>query len=104
LKILSIFALLLIGPVSIAAIVPADKASLGIPHNYITNGGFEHGLYGVSTFADAAGTLPVDGTGGSPSHISISLNSGSPLSGFDSMNISNSGSTSAQGEGVSIPF
>lgn len=103
-KKLGIIAAFLAALGSLAFIVPSDKASLGVPPNYILNGGFERGLYNVKTYADTAQALPVDGTGGSPSHVSISLNTGSPLNGYDSLNISNSGTTSAQGEGVSIPF
>lgn len=34
--------------------------------NYLKNGGFENGKTGWATYSDAAGTSPVDGTGGSP--------------------------------------
>jgi hypothetical protein len=76
--------------------------------NYIQqnngNNDFEAATTGWATYADAAGTIPVDGTGGSPSHITISRTTTNPLRGLGSLLITNSGSTSAQGEGVSYAF
>lgn len=86
-----------------ALFVP-DKAELGVQKNYIFNGGIERGTVGFATYKDAAGALPVDGTGGSPTHITISASTTSPLRDSRSLNIVNSGSTSAQGEGASYDF
>lgn len=73
--------------------------------NYIAaNPDAESGTTGWATYADAAGTSPVDGTGGSPSHITLTSSGTSPLRGTKSFLMSNSGSTSAQGEGVSFDF
>jgi hypothetical protein len=69
--------------------------------NYISDSGIETDASAWSTYADAAGASPVDGTGGSPSHITVSRTTSSPLRGNGSLSIVNSGSTSAQGEGVS---
>lgn len=71
---------------------------------YLSNTDFESGTTGFATYADAAGTSPVDGTGGAPSHLTISASAVSPLSGTKSLLITNSGATSAQGEGVSAAF
>src|SRR4051812_38923063 len=87
-----------------AAIAPTDKADLGVQRNYIANGGFERGLAGVKLYKDAAGVTPVDGTGGTTTHLTVSASSSSPLRDKRSLLISNSGSTSAQGEGVSYDF
>lgn len=88
---------------SYGALTEADKAELGVSKNYISNGGFERGLAGVKTYADAAGTLPVDGTGGSPSSISISAPTSSPLRGKASLLITKAASN-GQGEGASYDF
>lgn len=72
--------------------------------NYIKNTNGTGGTTGYTAFKDAAGTTPVDGTGGSPTHISVSTTGTNPLFGAASLTISNSGSSSAQGEGVSYDF
>ena len=76
--------------------------------NYISqnngNPDFESATTGWSTYADLAGVLPVDGTGGTPSHLTITRTTTNPLRGTGSLLITNSGTTSAQGEGVSFPF
>lgn len=86
------------------AIFVPDKAELGVAKNYIKNGGIERNKAGFATYKDAAGALPVDGSGGSPSHISIAASSSSPLKDSASLVITNSGSSSAQGEGLSYDF
>lgn len=70
--------------------------------NYITNGDAEAGTTGWSTYADAAATSPVDGTGGSAT-ITISASSSSPLRGTKSFVIAKD-AANRQGEGVSYPF
>jgi len=87
-----------------AALFVPDKAELGTPKNYILNGGIERGTSGFSTYKNTAQATPVNGTGGSPTHITIAKNTSTPLKDSTSLNIVNSGSTSAQGEGVSYNF
>lgn len=73
--------------------------------SYIKNGTFEReGLKGWATYANTAQATPVSGTGGSPTHITLARNTSTPLRGLASMQIVNSGSTSAQGEGASYNF
>jgi hypothetical protein len=78
------------------------SGSAGI--NYITNPDADGGTSGWNLFKDAAATSPADGTGGSATHLSIATSGTSPLRGTNSFVLSNSGSTSAQGEGVSFDF
>lgn len=71
--------------------------------NYIRNGNAESGLStGWATYADAAGNLPVNGTGGSP-NITYSVNSSSPLAGNFDFNLIK-GAANRQGEGASYDF
>lgn len=72
--------------------------------NYIKNGHAEVNALGWATYADVAGVLPVDGTGGTPTHITFTQTTTTPLGGLGSFLITNSGSTSAQGEGASYNF
>lgn len=72
--------------------------------NYIKNGHAEVNALGWATYKDAAGILPVDGTGGTPTHITFTQTSTAPLGGLGSFLVTNSGSTSAQGEGASYNF
>lgn len=72
--------------------------------NYIKNGHAEVNALGWATYKDAAGVLPVDGTGGTPTHITFTQTSTAPLGGLGSFLVTNSGSTSAQGEGTSYNF
>lgn len=80
------------------------RYSTPTPVNYIIRGDAESGTTGFSAYKDAAGALPVDGTAGTPTHISIATSGTAPLRGSNSFIITNSGSTSAQGEGISTPF
>jgi len=57
---------------------------------------------GWTTYADSAGTNPVDGIGGSPS-ITWSQNTSSPLSGDSDLRLVKD-AVNRQGNGVSIPF
>jgi hypothetical protein len=59
---------------------------------------------GFNAYADAAGALPVDGTGGSPSGSLSLIVSPSPLSGDNSLILDKVGSTNLQGQGKSIDF
>lgn len=70
--------------------------------NYVTNPDAETGTTGWSTYADAAGTTPVDCTGGSPT-TTFTRSTSSPLNGSASFLLTKSASN-LQGEGVSIPF
>ena len=57
---------------------------------------------GISTYADAAGSTPVDGTGGSPSS-TFTVNSSSPLRGtYDGLFTKSA--ANRQGEGFSLPI
>ena len=78
-----------------------DGISAG--RNYIANGGSNQGVtQGWVTYADAAGSVPVDGTGGSPS-ITLSSSSTGPMSGDFSFVIAKPASN-VQGNGVSVDF
>lgn len=67
--------------------------------NYIDNGTFENDTTGWSTYDD--GSAYVDGTGGSPSGITISRTTSSPLAGTGSLLISKAAVDSVD-EGVSV--
>lgn len=71
--------------------------------NYIANPDSEQGTTGWSTYADAAGVQPVDGTGGSP-NTTWTRSTSSPLRGTGSFLLTKSSGASRQGEGVSYPF
>ncbi len=70
--------------------------------NYITNTGAEANVNGATAFADAAGTSPVDGTGGSPT-MTITRTTSSPMTGVGSYLITKDASN-RQGEGISWAF
>jgi hypothetical protein len=70
--------------------------------NYIAGGDAESGLTGFSTYADAAGTSPVDGTGGSPS-VTWTISSSSPLESSNSFLLTK-GATNRQGDGAGYAF
>jgi hypothetical protein len=70
--------------------------------NYITGGDAESGTTGFATYADAAGTSPVDGTGGSPS-VTWTTTAVTPLAGTNSFLLTK-GATNRQGDGVSYAF
>lgn len=70
--------------------------------NYILNPGAEASTSGWATYADAAGTRPVDGTGGSPSS-TWTRSTSSPLVGTGSFLCTKS-AANRQGEGVSYDF
>lgn len=60
------------------------------------------GLTKWATYADAAGALPVDGTGGSPT-LTFTRTTSSPLSGNGSFLITK-GASNLQGQGAAYPF
>ncbi len=70
--------------------------------NYIEGGDAESGTTGWATYADAAGTSPVDGTGGSPSATWTTSNS-SPLADSNSFLLTKAASN-RQGDGASFDF
>lgn len=71
--------------------------------NLISNGDADSAAVSIFVpYADAASTVPVDGTGGSPS-VTTSLSNTSPLDGTQSFIISKPASN-VQGNGWSVPF
>ena len=70
--------------------------------NLITNGDAESGTTGWATYADAAGTRPVDGTGGSP-NVTWTTSSSSPLYGVNSF-LFTKDAANRQGQGASFTF
>ena len=67
--------------------------------NYITNSDAEAGTNGWSTYADAAGAQPVDGTGGSP-NVTWTRSTTTPLRGTADFNFVKD-AANRQGQGVS---
>jgi hypothetical protein len=82
--------------------VETSVGSGGTGVNFITNGDAEAGTTGWSTYSDAAGTSPVDGTGGAAS-VTITDSSASPLSGNKSFVLTKD-AVNRQGEGFSYDF
>lgn len=70
--------------------------------NYIENSDAESGTAGWSTYADAAGSAPVDGTGGT-ANITWSRSTTSPLRGVADFNLVKD-AVNRQGQGVSYDF
>lgn len=85
------------------SITARDKAELGLPINYITNGGAESTTQGWATYANSAANIPSTGTGGSPSSTWTSSTS-SPLQANASFLWTKSGGANRQGEGVAYAF
>ena len=69
---------------------------------YITNGRAEVDTTGWAAYADAAGTSPVDGTGGSPT-VTWTRSTSSPLQGAGSFLLTKD-AANRQGEGASYSF
>jgi hypothetical protein len=72
--------------------------------NYIDNPDGESGTTGWVAYADAAGTSPVDGTGGAPS---VQINQsvvGGALRGVYNLRLNKAGASDKQGQGVSYDF
>lgn len=78
-------------------------ASGGGGINYISNYDAETDTTGYATYADAVGTSPVDGTGGSPNSTWTRTTS-SPLRGSASFLFTHNSGASRKGEGVSYDF
>lgn len=70
--------------------------------NFITNSDAEIDTSGWATYADAAGTQPVDGTGGSPT-ITWTRSTSTPLNGSASF-LFTKGASNTQGQGASYDF
>jgi hypothetical protein len=70
--------------------------------NYIINSDAESNTAGWATYADAAGSAPVDGTGGS-ANITLTRSTSSPLRGTGSFLITKD-AANRQGQGVSYDF
>lgn len=70
--------------------------------NYIENGDAESGTTGWATYLDAAGTAPVDGTGGT-ANITFGTTTSSPLAETASFTLAKS-AANRQGEGASYDF
>jgi len=84
------------------AITDGDIGGGGGSKNYIGNAKAESGTTGWATYADAAASSPVDGTGGSP-NITWTQTSSSPLEGTYSFLLTKD-AANRQGEGVSYDF
>jgi len=82
--------------------VETTVGSGGTGQNFITNGDAEAGTTGWAVYADAAGSSPVDGTGGS-ANVTITASSTDPLSGNQSF-ILTKDAANRQGQGFSYDF
>lgn len=71
--------------------------------NYIDNGDAETDTTGWATYADLAGSVPVNGIDGSPT-LTFTRTTSSPLRGTASFLITKAGGSSLQGEGASYDF
>jgi hypothetical protein len=71
--------------------------------NYITNPDAESDTTGFATYADAAGTVPVNGTAGSPNS-TFTRTTSSPLRSTASFLFTKNSGASRQGEGFSYDF
>lgn len=72
--------------------------------NFISNGLATLNTTGWATYADAVATRPVDGTGGTPTHVTFTRTTTSPLSDAASFLFTVAGGSSARGEGASFDF
>lgn len=72
--------------------------------NYILNPDAETDATGWATYADAAGVVPVDGTGGSPVRTLFAASATDPLRGDKSFVFTRQAGGSGQGEGASYDF
>lgn len=79
----------------------SSSSTLGLGINF-ANGQFETDLSGWATYADAAQSTPVDGTGGSPT-VTISRNTSTPLFQTGDL-VFSKGASNLQGQGFSYDF
>jgi hypothetical protein len=98
----AVLALLIIGATDAVALNYVDTALLAGSKNYVKNGGAEQGRAGWTTYADAAGTTPVDCTGGSPVS-TWTTSATTPLSGQYSF-VWTHPASNRQGEGFAYTF
>ena len=68
------------------------------------NRNFEVNIDGYNTYKDAAQDTPEDGTGGTPTIISMIANTTNPLIGVRTLTITRLSAGNAQGEGISYDF
>lgn len=83
------------------ALFPIGSGS-GSGINYIDNPDADSGTTGYATYADAAGSEPIDGTGG-VAGITFTVNTTTPLRGPNDFQLSK-GASNLQGNGVSYDF
>lgn len=72
--------------------------------NYIRNAFAAENANLWNLYADAAANIPVDGTGGTATGLTLAASSSSPLEGDFSFLLTQANSTSLQGKGVSTDF
>lgn len=94
-------ALLALSPAH-AQVIPSTAVTQSIETNYLSNGGFENGKTGWVTYKDAAGALPVDGTGGTAA-VTIAASTTTPIAEKASL-VFTKGASNLQGEGFSTDF
>jgi len=80
----------------------SEVGSGGAGINYITNPNAATNTTGWTTYADAAGSAPVDGAGGSP-NVTFSRSTSTPLRGSADFNLVKD-AANRQGEGVATDF
>lgn len=80
-----------------SALVPLGSGSGSGEINYVTNSDAETNTSNVSVYADAAGTSPVDGTGGSPT-VTVTRNTTTPLRGNADFKLAKT-AVNSQGQG-----
>lgn len=79
-----------------------DIQGINVVRNYIKNDGANINTNGWVTYADAAGNIPVDGTGGSPT-VTWTRTTSSPLS-LDASFLFTKDAANRQGQGASYDF
>lgn len=74
------------------------------PNYLAANPDAEIDTMGCTTYADAAGNRPVDGTGGTATGLTFSRSTSSPLRGVAHFRMAQANATDIQGKGVSCAF
>ncbi len=72
--------------------------------NYISNPDAEADLLGWNLYQNTAANIPSTGTGGTPTGLTFTRDTASPLRGMASFLLTQANSTNVQGEGVSTDF
>jgi hypothetical protein len=88
----------LVDEIGLDARIGTLEGAASVVKNYITNPTASTNTTGWATYADAAGTAPVDGTGGSPS-VTFTRSTTTPLRGLADFNFTKD-AANRQGEGV----